>query len=99
MKWFCWHVKFKVHFLWHQGGSEPETETKSSEVEGDDVDMSDTEENAKSVAGGKKDPILRRKELLVDSGLAEVFLTSFNQFLCLICVKYDIKEYIITVMI
>ncbi|KAI7742993.1 hypothetical protein M8C21_032658 [Ambrosia artemisiifolia] len=54
-----------------KGGSEPETETKSSEVNDDDVDMSDAEDNVKSVAGGKKDPTLRRKELLVDSGLAE----------------------------
>ncbi|MFS7892469.1 putative armadillo-like helical, CPL domain, pumilio domain-containing protein [Helianthus anomalus] len=54
-----------------KGGSEPESETKSSEAKDDDVDMSDAEENVKSVAGGKKDPTLRRKELLVDSGLAE----------------------------
>lgn len=38
--------------------------------------MSDAEENVKSVAGGKKDPILRRRELLVDSGLAEVIFNS-----------------------
>ncbi|KAK9059426.1 hypothetical protein SSX86_022046 [Deinandra increscens subsp. villosa] len=59
----------KVTFISFEfcGGSEPEAE----EAKGDDVDMSDAEENVKSVAGGKKDPILRRKELLVDSGLAE----------------------------
>lgn len=67
-------MQFYKSFLWHQGGSEPETETKCSEVNDDDVDMSDGEDNVKSVAGGKKDPTLRRKELLVDSGLAEVFL-------------------------
>ncbi|XP_024958712.1 pumilio homolog 24 [Cynara cardunculus var. scolymus] len=54
-----------------KGDSEPGTDVKSSEVEGDE-NMSDAEENVQSVvAGGKKDPILRRKELLVDSGLAE----------------------------
>lgn len=57
----------------HQSGSEPETEVKPAEDE-DDEEMSDAEENVKSVAGGKKDPILRRRELLVDSGLAEVCL-------------------------
>lgn len=68
--------------LWHQAGTDPETDTKSSEDKDDDVDMSDAEENVKSVAGGKKDPILRRKELLVDSGLAEVYFFFFlNLFL------------------
>lgn len=36
--------------------------------------MSDSEENVQSVVGGKKDPLIRRRELLVDSGLAEVYL-------------------------
>lgn len=30
-----------------------------------------------SVEGGKKDAILRRQELLIDSGLAEVFCITF----------------------
>ena len=34
--------------------------------------MNDADEPVKSVTGGKKDPALRRRELLVDSGLAEV---------------------------
>ncbi|KAL8263985.1 hypothetical protein R6Q59_022115 [Mikania micrantha] len=62
-----------------KGGSEPETNTKDLEVKGDDVDMSDVEENVKSVAGGKKDPILRRKELLVDSGLAESLIDACRE--------------------
>lgn len=45
--------------------------------------MSDADENVKSIAGGKKDPLLRRKELLVDSGLAEV-CPAFRPFLCII---------------
>lgn len=40
--------------------------------------MGDADENVKSVAGGKKDPIVRRRELLVDSGLAEVCLALCN---------------------
>ncbi|XP_076920659.1 pumilio homolog 24-like [Bidens hawaiensis] len=62
-----------------KGDSAPETETTTSEVEGDDLDMSDAEENAKSVAGGKKDPTLRRKELLVDSGLAENLIDACSE--------------------
>ncbi|GJS09322.1 pumilio homolog 24 [Tanacetum coccineum] len=52
------------------GGAEAETEAKSSDAEGDE-DMNDANETLKSVAGGKKDLALRRRELLVDSGLAE----------------------------
>ncbi|XP_076902120.1 pumilio homolog 24-like [Bidens hawaiensis] len=62
-----------------KGDSAPESKTKTSEVQGDDVDMSDAEENAKSVAGGKKDPTLRRKELLVDSGLAESLVDACSE--------------------
>lgn len=62
-----------ILFFGHQSSSEAETEVKPAEVESDE-EMSDAEENVKSVAGGKKDPILRRRELLVDSGLAEVCL-------------------------
>lgn len=61
-----------------KGDLEPETATeteanvkKSSEVEGEDLMSDDEEENVKNVTGGKKDPLLRRRELLVDSGLAE----------------------------
>ncbi|PWA85857.1 pumilio 24 [Artemisia annua] len=53
------------------GGAEAETEAKSSDAEGD-KDMNDADETIKSVTGGKKDLALRRRELLVDNGLAEV---------------------------
>ncbi|GJU26032.1 hypothetical protein Tco_1164653 [Tanacetum coccineum] len=45
--------------------------SNSSDAEGDE-DMNDANETLKSAAGGKKDLALRRRELLVDSGLAEV---------------------------
>ncbi|GFZ11437.1 pumilio 24 [Actinidia rufa] len=55
--------------------SDLDKQKKSSEVGEDDEDNSDTEnvesENLNSVEGGKKDPFLRRQELLVNSGLAE----------------------------
>ncbi|GJQ89460.1 pumilio homolog 24 [Tanacetum coccineum] len=44
--------------------------SNSSDAEGDE-DMNDANETLKSAAGGKKDLALRRRELLVDSGLAE----------------------------
>ncbi|XP_057487194.1 pumilio homolog 24-like [Actinidia eriantha] len=55
--------------------SDLDKQKKSSEVGEDGEDNSDTEnvesENLNSVEGGKKDPFLRRQELLVNSGLAE----------------------------
>ncbi|XP_023734090.1 pumilio homolog 24 [Lactuca sativa] len=52
--------------------AEAEENVKSSEVEEDEDEVEeDEEENVKTVTGGKKDPLLRRRELLVDSGLAE----------------------------
>nr|GEV05758.1 pumilio homolog 24 [Tanacetum cinerariifolium] len=60
------------------GGAEAETEAKSSDAEGDE-DMNDADETVKSVAGGKKDPALRRRELLVDSGLAESLIDACTE--------------------
>ncbi|GJX90305.1 pumilio homolog 24 [Tanacetum coccineum] len=60
------------------GGAEAETEVKSSDAEGDE-DMNDADETVKSVAGGKKDPALRRRELLVDSGLAESLIDACTE--------------------
>ena len=71
-----WNISFPLN----QGDTEEnpdlDKQKKSSEVGEDGEDNSDTEnvesENLNSVEGGKKDPFLRRQELLVNSGLAEV---------------------------
>lgn len=47
---------------------ENETGEKESEADGSKVSA----EGSEVVEGGKKDPLIRRHELLVDSGLAEV---------------------------
>ncbi|GJR29039.1 pumilio homolog 24 [Tanacetum coccineum] len=53
--------------------------SNSSDAEGDE-DMNDANETLKSAAGGKKDLALRRRELLVDSGLAEVPIVNYVVF-------------------
>nr|GFD34403.1 hypothetical protein [Tanacetum cinerariifolium] len=47
-------VKKAILHEFQKGGTEAETEAKSSYAEGD-VDMNDADETLKSVAGGKKD--------------------------------------------
>lgn len=47
---------------------ENDTGEKESEADGSKVSA----EGSEVVEGGKKDPLIRRHELLVDSGLAEV---------------------------
>lgn len=68
-------------FSLYQGGKEVNSgldKQESSEVgEDGEEDNSDTEDittdsNKETNEGGKKDPFLRRQELLVNSGLAEV---------------------------
>ncbi|GJY64014.1 hypothetical protein Tco_0465474 [Tanacetum coccineum] len=79
---------FITALFWHQGGAEAETKSKSLDAEGDE-DMDDADETVKSVAGGKKDPALRRREFLVESGLAVDCDEDYAQF-----IGYDIVSII-----
>ncbi|GJY78086.1 hypothetical protein Tco_0483887 [Tanacetum coccineum] len=71
-------VAFKFHNLVPHLSCN-KSEAKSSDAEGDE-DMNDANETLKSAAGGKKDLALRRRELLVDSGLAEVPIVNYVVF-------------------
>lgn len=64
-------------------GNESGEETKD-EQEDTLTEHTDHEENIKA-AGGKKDPLVRRQELLVNSGLAEVCVTWWLSFQFLDC--------------
>lgn len=47
-------------------------ESRTGEIEGEVDGSKVSAEGSEVVEGGKKDPVIRRHELLVDSGLAEV---------------------------
>lgn len=98
-----------------QDDSEAKTETKFSEKDSTDKnadlegpvhadESADPDEDIHLVEGGKKDPYLRRQELLVNSGLAEVcvvqrlffspylgFLIFQELILFLFCVLLQVK--------
>ena len=53
--------------------AEEKADSDMGETEGEEVDGGEVSaEGSEAVEGGKKDPLIRRHELLVDSGLAEV---------------------------
>lgn len=52
--------------------AEEKVESGTGEMEGEVDESKVSAEGSEVVEGGKKDPLIRRHELLVDSGLAEV---------------------------
>lgn len=68
-------------------GAEPEKNKETSEIDGH-KDSEDDEESLQFADRSKKDPSLRRFELLMNSGLAEVCLFCCTVMLCTLCIKW-----------
>ena len=93
-EWLCSYIGFNTNIVHWQGESEAKSSKNEESNKTDTKDDTDTEvtevegnENTSGdelhlVEGGKKDPFLRRQELLVNSGLAEVcYFTFWNPYL------------------
>lgn len=79
---FYWIYNLSIFSIHFQDKSETSSQTKVTDGNESGEEMEDEEENTVTehtdheenvtAAGGKKDPLVRRQELLVNSGLAEV---------------------------
>lgn len=83
---FFFQIKGEVSIV--TMGAEPKKHEETSEIVGY-KGTDDDEESLQLVDGSKKDPSLRRIELLVNSGLAEVCLPFYcTVVLCMLSIKW-----------